>query len=75
MADSNRQYDGTTVYVPSEYRKLSDAVEQYIDAHADHKCGDKAAHLEENWQDTASAKVWKSRAQIIDRCGTALGRS
>lgn len=88
MADSNRQYDGTTVYVPSEYRKLSDAVEQYIDAHADHICGvenvlymisricwDKAAHLEENWQDTASAKVWKSRAQIIDRCGTALGRS
>jgi hypothetical protein len=73
--------------LPSEYRTLSDALEQYIDAHSDHGCGvqnaldmvsricwDKAAHLEENWQDTASAKVWKSRAQRIDRCFAALGR-
>jgi hypothetical protein len=86
MAGTNKSIHTYKHAAPS--RRLSDAVEQYIDAHADHKCGvenvlymvsricwDKAAHLEENWQDTASAKVWKSRAQRIDRCGTALGRS
>lgn len=89
-ANNRRVHLRTSRYfpiLPSEYRTLSDALEQYIDAHSDHGCGvenvldmvsricwDKAAHLEENWQDTASAKVWKSRAQRIDRCFAALGR-
>ena len=85
-ANNRRVHLRTSRYfpiLPSEYRTLSDALEQYIDAHSDHGCGvenvldmvsricwDKAAHLEENWQDTASAKVWESRAQRIDRCGS-----
>lgn len=68
-------------------QELSDAIEQYIDAHANHGCGvqnalyvvsrvcwDKSAHLEENWQDTTSAKVWALRAKKIDGYAAALGR-
>ena len=78
--------EGNRTMAPT-HRALSDALEQYIDAHTNHGCGvqntldivsricwDKAAHLEENWQDTLSANVWKSRAAKIDRCGAALGR-
>lgn len=31
-----------------------------------HICGEKASHLAETWQDTASAKVWGMRAKFFD---------
>jgi hypothetical protein len=30
-------------------------------------CGDKAAHIADNWQDTTLAKVWINDARVVEQ--------
>jgi len=67
--------------------ELLDTIEHYIDGHAEHgegvpnvmyvlarACWQKAARLQDEYADYASAKAWESRAAKIDGFAAALDR-